>query len=66
MFEYVVELLGEESQGQRALSRWDNEGGAGPGTVPLEPGSTDYRIAEPVSANAELTRRREPSQPPRG
>lgn len=65
MFEYVVERLGEEGQGQRALARWDNEGGAGPGTMPLEPGPSGYPIAETVSADAGLTRRRKPGHPPR-
>ena len=41
-------------QRQRALQRWDNEGGAGPGRLPAEEGlDTVLRSAPPLS-NAEL------------
>ena len=42
------------SQRQRALSRWDNEGGAGPGGAATDSSPDTERIAVPDLTNAEL------------
>ena len=41
-------------QRQRALSRWDNEGGAGPGGAATDSSPDTERIAVPDLTNAEL------------
>ena len=42
------------NQRQRALSRWDNEGGAGPGGPATDSSPYTERIAVPDLTNAEL------------
>jgi hypothetical protein len=44
----------EWSQRQRALSRWDNEGGAGPDGSATDAALDNERVAIPDLANAEL------------
>ena len=39
---------------QRAMSRWDNEGGAGPDGPPVVSGHNGDKIAVPEMTNAEL------------
>ena len=42
------------TQRQRALQRWDNEGGAGPGRLPLDEGLEATATGAPPLTNAEL------------
>jgi len=44
----------DRDQRQRALSRWDNEGGAGPGGPATDSSADTERIAVPDLTNAEL------------
>ncbi len=41
-------------QRQRALARWDNEGGAGAGGTQVNPGSPDPAISAPAMTDSEL------------
>ena len=48
------DTLSDWNQRQRALSRWDNEGGAGPGAHAADSSLDAERIAVPDLTNAEL------------
>jgi len=48
------EASNDRNQRQRALSRWDNEGGAGPAAPATDSALNTERIAVPNLTNAEL------------
>ena len=49
-----TDISSDWSQRQRALSRWDNEGGAGPDGPATDSAPDNERIAIPELTNAEL------------
>ena len=56
MYKQIAKGLHDELQGQRALSRWDNEGGAGPGVASLERGPASRQPAKLGLVGAEVNR----------
>ncbi len=58
MLKQIPDFLIHLKQRQLALSRWDNEGGAGPGNPNPPAISTDAKGASPDLTNAELVQLR--------
>jgi len=54
MSDHAAERLGESLQRQRALSRWDNEGGAETGGPQTTPHATEGQLPFPGLTDAEL------------
>ena len=56
MYKQIAEGLHDELQSQRALSRWDYEGGAGPTVSSLERGPNSHQPEKPRLVDAEVNR----------